>query len=91
MIELPDTALAARAGRYAAGGDTLELTAAPPYLYASANRLGVPTTVMFLPQSDKEFTGYDPLSEATTRLRFRADRSALEVELPDGRRVTAER
>jgi len=91
VINLPDTALAARAGRYVAAGDTLELTAAPPYLYASTNRLGMPTTVMFLPQSAREFTGYDPLSGATTRLRFRADHSGLEVVLSDGRRVTAER
>jgi len=92
VIGLPDTVLAARAGRYVVGGDTLELTAAAPLLYATANRLGVPTTVMFLPQSDGEFTGYDPLSGALTRLRFAPGRSGrLEVELADGRRITAGR
>jgi CubicO group peptidase (beta-lactamase class C family) len=92
VAHLPDSVLASYAGRYVGGADTLELRAAPGYLYAPDNRLGVPVDVMFLPNGGGGFTGFDPQRGAMTHLRFgTAPNGQLEVQLDDGRRITAAR
>jgi hypothetical protein len=92
VITLSPSALAARAGRYRAGGGDVELRAAGDHLYALPNGLGVPANVMFLAQDSATFTGFDPAAETITRLLF-AGPGAREVTavLPDGRRLTARR
>jgi hypothetical protein len=82
-------ALAARAGRFAAGRDTVELRAGDGYLYAAENRLGVPTDVMFFPQGGTRFTAFNPTTRAVTRLELAG--RAVAFTLADGRRVTARR
>jgi len=89
VAEVPDSVLASYAGHYVVGGDSLELRAALEYLYARDNRLGLPADVLFFPNGDGEFTGFDPQRGALTRLRF--DTTRLEIELADGRRITAAR
>jgi CubicO group peptidase (beta-lactamase class C family) len=92
VITLSPSALAARAGRYRAGGGDVELRAAGGHLYALPNGLGVPANVMFLAQDSTTFTGFDPAAETITRLVF-AGPGAREMTavLPDGRRLTARR
>lgn len=92
VIKLPPTALAAHAGRYRAGTDFVDLRATGNHVYAVPNALGVPTNVMFFAQDRMTFTGFDPATGALTRLRFGGrGKAAVEIELPDGRRVTAQR
>jgi CubicO group peptidase (beta-lactamase class C family) len=93
VAALPATTLQARAGRYRAEGDALELLAGPGYLYAAANTLGVPTSVMFFPQDDAlRFTAFDPTDGSRVRLSFgQGDDRPVTIELADGRRVTAHR
>ena len=83
------TTLAARAGRFVAGSDTLELRAGAGWLYAAENRLGVPTNVMFFPQDGARFTAFDPALRAVTRLELAAGPAVF--TLADGRRVEARR
>lgn len=92
VITLSAAALEARTGRYVVGGDTVELKAASGYLYAAANRARVPVDVMFFPQSERDFTGFDPAAHAVTRLDFGSlDRGPLTITFADGRRLSAMR
>jgi CubicO group peptidase (beta-lactamase class C family) len=92
VADVPDSVLASYAGRYVAGGDTLELRTAPGYLYTLDNRLGIPADALFCPNTDAGFTGFDPQSGAMTHLRFDAARDGqVEIRLADGRRITAAR
>ena len=92
VVELPDSAFASSAGRYVVGADTLELRAAPGYLYAADNHLGVPTDVMFFPNGGGKFTGFDPQRGTLTGLRIdAAGEGQVEIELADGRRITGAR
>ena len=81
------TALNGWAQTYHSGEDTLRLRAGAGYLYAEANRHGVPTSVMFFPQDSLQFTAFDPSSGEQTRLRFTD--GSVTVQLPDGRQVVA--
>jgi hypothetical protein len=84
--------LRARAGRYVTGRDTLELCAGSAYLYVVANRLGVPTHVMFFPRDASRFIAFDPAKGAVTRLEFSAAGGrSLAIRLADGRTVSAVR
>ena len=90
--DLRPAAIRTYAGRFVAGDDTLALRSDPGYLYAAANRLGVPVDVMFFPQTAGEFTGYDPQSGAVTILRFPSGPDGpVEIRLAGGRRITAGR
>ena len=92
VVALPAATLQMRAGRYLAGGETLELFAAPGYLYVTANSLGVPTNVMFFPQDAHHFTAFDPSNGSQARLSFApGNAGAVTVELADGRRLTGSR
>jgi CubicO group peptidase (beta-lactamase class C family) len=89
---LPQTTLSALAGRYAAGRDTLELHAGDGFLYAVANRLGVPTNVMIFPQDGGQFTAFDPANQTVTRVEFGLDGGqSLVIHRADGGRVSARR
>lgn len=80
------------AGRYVVGNDTLDLQLGGNYLYAAANRLEVPTNVMFFPQSTTLFTGFDPVPRTVTRLHFRqGETPSLIVELANGKRLAGRR
>jgi CubicO group peptidase (beta-lactamase class C family) len=79
-------------GRYVSGTDTLDINAGAGYLYAATNRLDVSTTVMFFPQDNSHFTGFDPAGRALTRLEFnRAGSRSLSIELTNGRRLSLQR
>jgi hypothetical protein len=92
VVPIPRAALDQRVGRYGMAHDTLEFRAGPGYLYAAQNRLAVPTNVMFFPQDDSTFTGFDPASGVVTRLEFtRAGGRAVRIELAGGRRVLLQR
>jgi hypothetical protein len=92
VVPMTGVTLDARGGLYVAGRDTLDLRAGPGYLYASANRLGIPTDVMFFPQDDDHFSGFDPAGQDLTRLEFSGPRGrSLTFVLPPGRRVSAQR
>jgi len=85
-------ALDERQGRYASAQDSLEVHAGPGYLYATANRLDVPTNVMFFPQDGSHFTAFDPANRAVTCLEFsRTGGRSVAIEFPDGRRVSLQR
>jgi CubicO group peptidase (beta-lactamase class C family) len=89
---LPQATLSARAGRYAAGRDTLELHAGDGYLYAAANRWDIPTNVMLFPQGGGQFTAYDPANQTVTRLEFGpGDGQSLIIHRADGGQVSARR
>jgi hypothetical protein len=90
VASVPPAVLRTRIGRYLSGGDTLRLHAGPGYLYAEANRLEVPTNVMFFPQDQLHFTGFDPSSGHQTQMWFgRGDDGSVTVERADGRQVVA--
>jgi CubicO group peptidase (beta-lactamase class C family) len=92
VTTLPAATLAARAGSYRAGRDAVEFRATSDHLYALSNTLGVPTDVRFFAQDSSNFTAFDPATGAITRLRFGGRGGVVvEVELSDGRRVTAAR
>ncbi len=89
---LPQAVLSARAGRYMAGPDTLELHAGDGFLYGAANRLGLPTNVMFFPQGGGQFTAFDPATQTMTRLEFGPDDGrSLVMHRADGEQVSARR
>jgi CubicO group peptidase (beta-lactamase class C family) len=87
VAPMPGTTLNSRAQLYHSGEDTLRLRSGSGYLYADANKLGVPTSAMFFPQDTLLFTAFDPTTGRQTRLRF--DDRSLTVQLPDGREVVA--
>jgi len=87
VSRLPARTLAGRAGRYAAGADTIELRAGDGWLYALENHAGISGTAMFFPQDGTHFTAFDPQSRTLTRLDFAGDSAVF--TLPDGRRVSA--
>jgi CubicO group peptidase (beta-lactamase class C family) len=87
VASLPVAALANLARLYRSGNDSFQLRAAPGYLYADANQLGIPTELMFFPQDALHFTAFDPLSGNLSRLRF--EDGSVTIDLLDGRRVTA--
>ena len=92
VVQLPQPVLRGCAGYYFSAADTLEIRAAQEHLYAARNQLGVPTEVMFFPQGDGVFTGFDPQGAKVTRLIIRGSGSqSITVELADGRRFTAQR
>lgn len=92
VADLPDSALASYAGRYVVGADTLVLRAAPGYLYAAGNRVGVPADIMFFPNGGGKFTGFDPRHGTLIGLRiYAAGEGQVEIELADGRRITGAR
>jgi CubicO group peptidase (beta-lactamase class C family) len=91
VAAVPSPVLEPRAGRYVSERDTLELRAGPGYLYAEANRLEVPTDVIFFPQDASHFTGFDPPGGSQTRLWFDPVGDALTVELANGQRIVARR
>jgi CubicO group peptidase (beta-lactamase class C family) len=74
------------AGRYRIGRDSLVLRVGSNYLYADTNALGVPTNVMFFPQSSSAFTGFDPATRTITRLQFTPGKSVV-VESANGKRI----
>jgi CubicO group peptidase (beta-lactamase class C family) len=83
----PTDKLISHVGKYRAGNDTLELRAGPGYLYAVSNKLTVPTDVIFLPQGQGRFTGFDPATGTVTRLEVAA--ATVTIVLSNGRRITA--
>ena len=85
----PMDRLTSHMGKYRAGSDTLELRAGPGYLYAAPNKLNVPTDVIFLPQGQGRFAGFDPATGAVTRLDVRP--VTVSVGLSNGRWVTVRR
>jgi hypothetical protein len=91
VVAVPSSALQARAGRYVAERDTLDLRAGSGYLYAGANRIEIPTDVIFYPQDPSHFTGFDPPGGSQTRLWFEPVGGDLTVELANGRRIVAKR
>jgi CubicO group peptidase (beta-lactamase class C family) len=90
VAPLKPDALRRREGRYVSGSAPLELRAGRGYLYAVDNPLQVPTQVLFFPQDERRFTGFDPATGAITRLSF-GRHGSLTVELPDGRRLLTQR
>ena len=91
VVSVPSADLEARAGAYLAGLDTLQLRAGPGYLYAGANRLQVPSNVMFFPQDPLHFTGFDPSTGDQTRLGFRPQEDRSVTVETRGRRLVARR
>ena len=92
VVALPVATLQMRAGRYLSRGESLELLAAPGYLYAATNSLGVPTNVMFFPQDAQQFTAFDPSNGSQMKLSFAPGKEgSVTIELADGRRLTGSR
>lgn len=81
---LPDAALAACSGEFAADAGRLTLGRGNGFLFALGNALGVPTNVMFFPQSATNFTGFDPASGGRTTLAFGVDLASLTITLSGG-------
>jgi CubicO group peptidase (beta-lactamase class C family) len=90
VSRVPSMVLRARAGRYVADSDTVEVRAGNGYLYVASNRLEVPTNIMFFPQRAEDYTGFDPATGKLTGLAFVAGKS-LSIELSSGKRVVATR
>jgi CubicO group peptidase (beta-lactamase class C family) len=92
VVRLPTAVLQARAARYLSGGDPLELLAGSGYLYVAANRLRVPTNVMFFPQDTLHFTAFDPSNGSRIRLWFgEGNDRAVTIELATGARIRGSR
>ncbi len=72
-------------------GNRVELRAKEHYLYAQANSLSIPIDVMFLPQSPRAFTSFNPQSREITSLAFQPSGntgSRAVFALPSGQRLT---
>ena len=71
VINLDATTLSRYTGSYSASsGSTFQIRAKDGYLYVSENNLSLPSSVLFLPQSHSEFTGFDPADSKIISLRF---------------------
>ena len=92
VATLPPAALARRSARYRSGTADVEIRSGDGYLYATANRLGIPAEVMFFPQNDHHFTAFDPVSGVVTTLEADgSDGRSLTFTLAGGRRVVVQR
>jgi hypothetical protein len=84
--------LQARAARYLSGGDPLQLLAGAGYLYVAANRLRIPTNVMFFHQDTLHFTAFDPSNGSRTRLWFgKGNDRTVTIELATGSSIRGSR
>lgn len=82
--------LTSRVGRYLTNQDTLQVLAGDGYLYIVTQRPGVPTNVMYYPQGNYAFTGFDPATVKQTRLVF-GNNGSLTVEGAGAGRIVAMR
>ena len=80
--------LTSRAGLYMNGADTVEVHRGAGFLYVTGKVDSLPTTLMFHPQRSDEYTGFDPATGVTTRLRFHEDGS-VDVGRWRGKRIGA--
>ena len=72
-------------------GRTVKLSVRDRYLYVEPNDLAVPEDVIFLPQSPREFTAFNPQAREVTHLDFTepsAKETAARLVLPSGETIT---